>query len=221
MKIILGGIASPNPSYPQTIKSVTGNNNVVVRNSDNTQSQTLPLNLGTIELNKIGTYQDYIYKNNGNWYKHEVIPKLILNGNETWNRIANIITGSDLYRIAFYDYERNVGCFSNYYKGITNQTGRENFNIYLLTTTNANNIDIIDNRFTSVDGFKNWLKDNNVTFYYPTTNPTDIQITDTNLISQLEAIDNMQSYNGTTIITSTYDSNNAQMIIEGSALKGN
>ena len=32
--------------------------------------------------------------------------------------------------------------------------------------------------------------------------------------------DKMQGYNGTTIITSTYDSANAQMIISASALKG-
>ena len=32
--------------------------------------------------------------------------------------------------------------------------------------------------------------------------------------------DKAQSYNGTTIITSTYDSSNAQMILGASALKG-
>ena len=38
--------------------------------------------------------------------------------------------------------------------------------------------------------------------------------------AQVTAIDNMQSYNGTTIITSTYDSSNAQMNLECKALKG-
>ena len=55
-------------------------------------------------------------------------------------------------------------------------------------------------------------------YYLPTTS-TDIQITDTTLLSQLEEIDKLQSYNGTTIITSTYDSNNAQMYITASGLK--
>ena len=76
------GNLNPQPYFPIPIKSVTGNNNVVVNNSDNTESQTLPLNLGTIELNKIGTYQDYIYKNNGKWYKKENIGIKILNGTE-------------------------------------------------------------------------------------------------------------------------------------------
>ena len=59
-----------------------------------------------------------------------------------------------------------------------------------------------------------------VKFKCALTTPQDIEITDTTLLSQLEEIDKMQGYNGTTIITSTFDSNNAQMIISASALKG-
>ena len=58
-----GGTPSPNPSYPQDIHSVSGDNNITISNSDNTQSATYPINLGTYELNKIGDYQDYFYKN--------------------------------------------------------------------------------------------------------------------------------------------------------------
>ena len=49
---------------------------------------------------------------------------------------------------------------------------------------------------------------------------TDIEITASNLINQLDTIDGMLGYDGTTIITSTYDESNAQMFLEVSALKG-
>ena len=139
---------------------------------------------------------------------------------EQKNRITGIVTGTDIYRILFYDYVKNVICYSDYYKGIAGTSGRGNFNIYMLNTTGSNNIDILDNRFTSATAFKTWLSSNNVTLKYVKSTATDTEITDTGLISQLEAIDKMKSYNGTTIITSTYDNSNAQMILSASGLKG-
>ena len=56
--------ASPNPDYPQDIQIVTGENTITISNKDNTESQTFNINLGNLELCKIGEYQDYIYKNN-------------------------------------------------------------------------------------------------------------------------------------------------------------
>lgn len=194
------------------------NNNTVTSYEEKT-SQTLPLNLGTIELNKIGTNQDYIYKNNGKWYKKEAIGTTILTGanTESWSYIAGIAS-SNLFRLVFSGYMKNVTCLSNYYKGIVGTSGRTNFNIYLLESTESNNLDILDNRFSSLDSFKTWLASNNVTVKYVKATATDIEITQTDLISQLESIDKMQSYNGTTIITSTYEEGNAQMIINASAL---
>ena len=60
-----GGIPAPSPSYPYQVNVVTGNNSITISNNDNTQSQTYPINLGNIELCKIGDYQDYIRKSTG------------------------------------------------------------------------------------------------------------------------------------------------------------
>lgn len=60
----------------------------------------------------------------------------------------------------------------------------------------------------------------NINGTYYINDITGTEITDSTLIEQLNAIDKMKSYNGTTIITSTYENGNAQMIINGSALKG-
>jgi hypothetical protein len=45
-------------------------------------NKSYPIYLGDIELCKIETYQDYIYKDNGVWYLHKEIGKVVLNGTE-------------------------------------------------------------------------------------------------------------------------------------------
>lgn len=57
-----GGIPQPNPTYPSDVHVISGDNSIVVSNSDNTLSQTKPLTLGDIEYCKIGTYQDKFFK---------------------------------------------------------------------------------------------------------------------------------------------------------------
>lgn len=49
---------------------------------------------------------------------------------------------------------------------------------------------------------------------------TYTEITQTSLINQLEAIDNKQSYAGTTIISSIYEDDNAPITVKARALKG-
>lgn len=47
-----GGIASPNPDYPQEVKTVTGENTITIQNEDETQSQSYEINLGTNYFDK-------------------------------------------------------------------------------------------------------------------------------------------------------------------------
>lgn len=47
------------------------------------QGKEFPLDLGSIELCKIGDYQDYIFKENNKWYKHKVIGKIVFDGTRT------------------------------------------------------------------------------------------------------------------------------------------
>jgi len=59
----VGGQPSPSPTYPQNIDVVTGDNTITIANSDNSESQSYEVNLGDIELCKINTYQDEIFRN--------------------------------------------------------------------------------------------------------------------------------------------------------------
>ena len=56
---------TPTPDSPVEIQSVTGLQNVTISNADNTDSNTYEVNLGNIELNKIGDYEDSIKKSTG------------------------------------------------------------------------------------------------------------------------------------------------------------
>lgn len=205
-----GGIPTPNPDYPQEIEVVTGNVGVTISNENNTESKTLPVSLGNIELCKLGNYQDYLYKNNGKWYKYNAIKKLVLNGSENWaNTTANGHTRQRVNSVL-------IGI-----KQITNggQTPNLISDIYPTKTPNAtyagtvgisnqqNSADlyIMDNRYdyvNSASDFKSWLSTHNTMVYYVLATPTDTEITDATLISQLEEISKTLSYQGQTNITS-------------------
>lgn len=146
---------TPTPSSPVPIQSVTGLQNVSISNSDNTDSNTYEVNLGDIELNKIGTYQDRIYKDSGKWYVEKNIGNIASYNGET-------ITS---------DYISSTGQL----------------------TTGANVI-------------------------YVLATPTYTEITNTELINQLEELYTAKSQEGTTNISIT--SEDLEMILNVSALKG-
>lgn len=199
-----GGIPSPNPDYPQEVKNVTGNVEVIISNKNNTESKTLPVSLGNIELCKIGNYQDYLYKNNGKWYLHKEIKKILLNGTERWSISNNVFY---LTSISDYINSSEKICLSDKYTAINNTSvgtsaiTQNNSICFFITNTNPR-LYIRDERFNNVNAFKAELSENNVKVYYPTVTPTYTEITDTTLISQLEEISKTLSYQEQTNITS-------------------
>jgi hypothetical protein len=172
----------PNPNYPQDVEVVTGEQNIII--SQNGNIQNYPINLGNIELCKVGNYQDYIYNQNGDWYLH----KEINNYNGSWRLGGNQLFDDSLI---FYSLTKNAignkaySTHFSYYNGLYNQN-YEGIDIF----PNSNEIGIRVNKTlaTTVDEFQTWLSNNNVKILYVISIPTDTQITDTTLISQLEAI---------------------------------
>ena len=153
--------------------------------------QDYSLNLGLLELCRIGDYQDYIYKNGDNWYKYENIKKIILNGSENWNY-------SDINEIFYIssitDYKKNGNIpISNYYTGISNVSDVSNLNnniICFKDSLNPSRLYIKNTSITSTVDFVTWLISHNVIVYYILNTPAITQITNTTLISQLETIYN-------------------------------
>ena len=217
----------PNPDYPQTINNVTGDVEVVVTNGKETtdidyKSQTFLLTLGNMELCKIGDYQDYFYKDSGKWYLHKEIGKVTLNGTENW---VQDWTGSTQHIFKNTDYlsdskrfstaTQNIICKSNYFIATHFDGGtgsmwslRSNDNYpYLIAITDKTTeayvgaIYIKDVDIDNLNDFKAWLSTHNTTVYYILNTATNTEITDTTLISQLEAINNAISYEGQTNIS--------------------
>ena len=144
-----------------------------------------------IELCKIGTYQDYIYKSGSDWYIHKAINKRILNGTEYWepNAANTFFTNS----ITDYATSGNVP-YSKYFSGYTNVQG--------MTSVRDNTICFINQSgqttprfyiryvgtFTDTSGLRTWLSTNTPSIYYALATATDTKITDSTLISQLNAV---------------------------------
>lgn len=198
----VGGTPSPNPDYPQDVRVVTGDNTIHISNSDNTISQEHLLSLGSIELCKIGTYQDYIYKNNGKWYLHKEIGKIVLDGSN-YPLYGDGGSSND-----YWEYSRTgmIGGIGSQISVITN---------YLNQTTNSR-IVILSNggmyfRFpknVGIDVSTNtllnaWLSTHNTIVYYVLATPTNTEITDTTLIRQLNNLEKTMSYKTQTNISQT------------------
>ena len=176
-----------------------------------------PYGTTPIELCKIGTYQDYFYKDSGKWYLHKEIGKVVLNGSESWN-IDNSGTASWSYRL------------SSSYIPKSNITSSTAYCSHYPITEIGNNdttqgIHLITNgrlriRWGTQDttaNFETWLSSNNVILDYILSTPTNTEITDTTLISQLEAIKSAYSYDTQTNISQV--NNDKPFLLDIQALK--
>ena len=196
----VGGIASPNPDYPQNVNVVTGTQTITL--TDGTISEDYTVDLGSTELCKIGTYQDYIYKSGDDWYVHKEIGKVVIDGSddEDW---AVSLTGTPnfFYRYRYVYYGSNQSAFSNYfsYKIITSSDTDAGF--YMLNTNQVRFRP--DFNELSLTDWKTWLSTHNTTVYYILATPTDTKITDQTLIGQLNAVLNSTLYQPNTTISSS------------------
>lgn len=171
--------------------------------------QTLPLDLGSIELCKLGTYQDYIYKDGSDWKVHKAVEKLQLVSSQGWAK-SSTMTTLDRYFIRDYFPSGTIPSDlsavvvqSNYFTAISQSAS--DGGAYGICQLNGRGmmINTVLGAFSNNDAFKNWLDSNSVNAYYALTTATDTTITDTNLIAQLEAIRTASFENGTNTITNT------------------
>lgn len=153
-----------------------------------------------IELCKIGTYQDYIYKSGDDWYVHKAIGKKTFNGSENWV-IGNTGTPNFYYVITSGIPDVIGGnvttLYSNY--GTGNNIGNSNTNIGIMIANPGMRVRY-GTEMTS-DAWKTKLSSTNLYVYYPLATATDTQITDSSLIAQLEALLGATTYDGQTVFT--------------------
>lgn len=205
----VGGIPSPNPDYPQDVNVVTGTQTVTI--SDGVDSEDYTISLGTIELCKIGTYQDYIYKSGDDWYVHKATSKYTFTGSETIGKASNTSNNSYYYassqnpNYGFSDIDRThmtsgsgstavIPIYSKYFgeNSSNNIVSTDSIGIgFNLSGTSGIDCRIgvgLSSSINTANLLKTWLTNNTLTVYYPLASPNDTQIADTNLITQLNNI---------------------------------
>ena len=168
------------------------------------QSQEYSVNLGSLELCKIGDYKDYIYKDNGSWCKYKEVEKVTLNGSENWN-----FAPTDNVFFYFLDKYLVQNAFSNYFVNIVNPNITNNSSAGQNLQNNqfsfrygvTDRMYIKDTSITSVDDFKTWLSTHNTTVYYVLNQATNEPITDTTLINQLDLLEKAYAYQNQTNIS--------------------
>lgn len=171
------------------------------------QSQSYTIDLGSIELCKIGDYQDYIYKSSDDWYVHKKVGKYILDGTESWtisttqsNEETLLVLGGALTNPAVSSMLRldtsrlradHFSTFDVYSAGITKPGICTHFSSLIFRIPRA----ILSTE--DVAGVKQWLDSNPTTVYVGgLKSPTDTKITDQALVGQLEALGVMKLWAG-------------------------
>lgn len=165
-----------------------------------------------IELCKIGTYQDYIFKNipenphydsnlqEDAWYIHKEVGKYTFTGSENWTKATNASYNYNLFYITtgtyFPNYARISGntTISNKYKGGNNtggSTGVFSQGNYICcfryNTGDTINSFYITSSSNDTSTIKTEVKDTSV--YYVLNTPTNTLIEDEELINQLNEIE--------------------------------
>lgn len=198
-------------------------------------SQTYPINLGSIELCKIGDYQDRIFKaiegdnfydtldsatkqtlDTGDWYKYGAIGKVVLDGSEDEDIRKSTDAGYTRYSIVgISDLLQYVGrndIYGNYFH--YKSSGREVGVCFAYWVNNGSIYIYPEQTITEITDLRTWLSTHNTIFYYPLQTPTYTKITG-DLIGQLEAI--KKSYNEQTNLSQT--PNDLPFILDLTALK--
>lgn len=164
----------------------------------------LPLSLGNIELCEIGNYQDTIYKEDEKWYKNAQIGSYKFTGNE---RAYSLTTQNGFNIFSLGQFISDMLINNDLIMGKCNRfrvvawKDRYNANdMYLLDQSNMT-VRFVTNDFSSNAEFLQFLKDNETILKYVKTESTKEEITDENLITQLNAIAAANSYKDNTVIT--------------------
>lgn len=158
-----------------------------------------------IYLGKIGTYQDYIFKNTqdnplydsnlneNEWYIHKEIGRVVLNGSESWEDKPNY-TYADRFVI-----NNLISTFANTELGFSNyfeiKKYAQNTYPYLYLNTGQIGINYTSKGTTTLAQFKTWLNSHNVEVYYVLNTPTNTLIEDEELINQLNSIELLEGLN--------------------------
>ena len=165
--------------------------------------QSYPISLGSIELCKIGNYQDHIWEDNGEWKIHREITQKVFNGSESWSK--SNATLNNVYIQVDASIKKNTAVKSNKLTEYAASYMQVNSVVGIAyNTTGADEASIRIScgigGASNVPAFRSWLNGVSPTAYYAKATPTEDTITNQSLIQQLNALKNGGAENGTTYI---------------------
>lgn len=191
---VLGNLSqtgNPSPDSPIAPQVVTGEQTIVISDGTTTIG-TYSLDLGDIELAKIGDAQDYIYKGSDGWYLHKEIRHVSvsianMDNGETypgWNTVA----------IMRADLGQGINTTINNLTAVVANTAPGNVDAFQLNTNNNNTRLFLPTPYWGSDHNQTYWQTNYpslvVELYYKILKtPVDEKITQYELVKQLEAID--------------------------------
>ena len=172
-----------------------------------------------IYLGKIGNYKDYIFRNTtenplydsnleeGQWYIHKEIGRVVLNGSETeWGQ-SSVLTNTTAY-----NFNKNIGykattgnstdAVLNYFTGVASGYSVDQ-ECFWFNSSGYLRLRINTSTASTIAKLKTWLASNNVEVYYVLNTPTNTLIEDEELINQLNSIELLDGLNNVSI-TSPY-----------------
>ena len=167
------------------------------------KAQVYPINLGSIELNALGTYKDYFHKANGKWYLHKAIQKYVLDGTNTmfsgaWGATTN---GYSVYYSLPSSDAKNINDKCNKFVAVTNSYGNMPLYSFVGSSGAYQTVSfILPSSVTNVATANTWLTQNNLEWLHCLETPTETEITNSTLISQLNALSKAKTYDGSTTI---------------------
>lgn len=209
----VGGIPAPNPDYPQPIRTATGVQTVNVNGVD------YDVNLGDIELCKIGDHQDRIYYENGKWWLRKENYCYVFDGGsgDNWyvsGQCYKSNLGSTRPEISGgYDFRHygTIGLYSNYGK---EAPARE---LYLESSVAKIGLAAIDTgggyssvyvskgSFATVNDFRAFLQTSPLVVYAVLATPITTEITEASLLAGLNAVRDAAIKSGTDNATAQGD----------------
>lgn len=158
------------------------------------QSQSYTIDLDTTEFAKIGNYTDYIWNDGGTWKIHKEVRKVVLDGTEDSWTTYTTATAIPAYNLDI------TGCYqapevntlfdgmSDYYAQKTQSNLYNNDIDGISYRVNRSAILIKNIQCSNITDFKTWLSTHNTTVYFPLATAADTEITDSELIEQLDHI---------------------------------
>ena len=160
-----------------------------------------------IYLGEMRNYKDYIFRNTtenplydsnleeGQWYIHKEIGRVVLNGSESYGTNGNTGTYTRFYtsHISSLTMSSSI-CMSNYFKYL-NSYSDDSEHFYI----SSNGQMWLYSTQTSVANFKTWLSTHNTEVYYVLNTPTNTLIEDEELINQLNSIELLDGLNNVSV----------------------